>query len=60
MIIVKDMGKYLAIYSSAGRKILERPKNILWNNSMKNPIAVSKLKYKQGCYIESNEPVDKE
>jgi len=59
MIVVIDKEKYFEIYSDSGKKIAEN-NEIFWNTDEENPIAVSKERYANGEYVESELDVDVE
>ena len=54
MIVVKEEHeKYFEIYSNRNKKIYETKVGIFWNNSEEEPISVSKQRYDNGDYLES-------
>ena len=54
IVVKKDCGRYFEIYSDQNKKIIEKPKNTLYNNSEDEPTCVDKRRYNNGDYIESN------
>ena len=59
MIVTIDKGHYYEIYSDNDKKIKE--KDILWNATKEEPIAVDKTRFAKGDYVESDveiEPIE--
>ena len=44
------------IYSTTGKKILEKTNNQLWNTNIDNPITIAQKRHND--YVESNEGID--
>lgn len=60
MIIIKQKYEnYIEIYSNSNKKIYEEKIDTYWNNSETNPLAVDKIRYENGEYVESEIENDK-
>ena len=55
--IKTDNGHYIEIYDTEF-KILEHPNGSLWNTDVDHPIAVDKVRYENGDYVESDVPAE--
>ena len=44
------------LYSTTGKKILEKTNNQLWNTNFDNPITIAKIRHND--YVESKEDID--